>query len=661
MPHGDAGGQPAHDPGRAPAGRLPAMTTAAPAGSWKSEITVEMITAGSVRLDTAALDGTDTYWTEARADQGGRVALWRLAADGTRTEVTPEHNVRSMVHEYGGSAWAVRDGVVVHSSLPSHQCFAIVDGQQRPLTPADAGLRYAAFEIHPERNLVLAVREDHRESDLDCTSTVVTLRLDSDNADGGTVLCSGADFYASPTLSPEGRLAWVEWDHPSMPWDATRLMVARLHDDLTLGKHKQRAGTATSAPGYPLWVGEELYFLDDPDGWWNLYRARGKDVERVTTPDAHDWAYPHWVFHRELVALDGGRIACRRYVDGVGQLVIVQPDGTWAPVRGAATELTLAGSGETLVAVVSYADRPDEVARHDLATGTWTTLRTSADLALGPEWISVPQQRTWESDYGPVYAWYYPPTNPGYRLPDGELPPLKVLSHGGPTGFAQPVLKLDRQYWTSRGWAVLDVNYGGSAGYGRAYRERLQGRWGVLDVTDCADGARAVVAAGLADPKRLAIEGGSAGGFTTLAALTSTDTFAAGNSLYGIGDLVMLASDTHKFESRYVDGLVGGTPQEVPEVYAERSPVNHLDRLSCPMLIQQGADDKVVPPSQATAMADAVRAKGLPVALRIYEGEGHGFRRAETIQASLEGALSFFGQVFGYEPAGVPPIAVENL
>lgn len=635
------------------------MVTVAPYGSWTSSISIEAITAGQVGLGGPDVEDGVVYWTESRASEGGRTGLWRLAPGGEPVELTPDRYVRSMVHEYGGKAWAVRDGVVVYSTIPDHQCFVLRDGTCSPLTAPNNLLRYGDFEVHPALGLVLAVREDHRASDLDCVNEIVVLRLDGDNPDGGTVLATGADFYAAPRLSPDGVLAWVEWDHPNMPWDSTRLMSAPLEvTGPRLGATRQIAGTATSAPCFPGWVGPDLIFLDDPSGFWNFYRDRAGEVQRLHDDD-RDFCAPAWQFGTAWTALDDGRIVCTPY-DGGRQLLGALVGDRFEPWRDDVSSALVGGDGALVAALISHPDRPTTLEVRD-PDGTWRELRSATASAPDAAAVSIGESRTWDGPDGVVQAWYYPPTNPDFAAPDGELPPLKVLSHGGPTGVSTDALRLERQYWTSRGWAILDVNYGGSAAFGRAYRERLQGTWGVTDVRDCAAGAQAMVDAGLADPARLAIEGGSAGGYTTLAALTSVDTFTAGNCLYGIGDLDALVRTTHKFESRYLLGLIGGTPDEVPELYAERSPINHLDRLSCPMLIQQGEEDRIVPPEQAELMAEAVRAKGLPEALLMFADEGHGFRRAETIRASTEGALSFFGQVFGYEPPGVPVLPVENL
>lgn len=637
------------------------MTITAPYGSWESPITVDAITAGTVGLSPGAIDNGVHYWAESRASEKGRTSLWCEHPGGTRTELTPDHWVRTMVHEYGGGAWAVANGVVVFSTVPTHQCFTMIEKHTIPLTPEGGALRYADFTVLPERDLVLAIREDHRESDIDCNNTLVALSLRTGNPDGGMVLAEGADFYSSPRLHPDGRIAWVEWDHPNMPWDSTRLMLGQLSDGATaISDVHQIAGSATSAPCHPGWVGDELFFLDDRSGYWNFHALRGDDIVALHEEPV-DYCHPAWAFGSDWVPLDYGQIACHPIIGGAARAGTFS-DGSFTPWPTNAVSVALGTpEGSRIPVVEAGRDYPERLRVFDLDTGAWAEVRESTSIDIDHSYYSVAQQRAWRGEVGEVHAFYYPPTNPDYVAPEGELPPLKVLSHGGPTGLSTPQLRLDRQYWTSRGWAILDVNYSGSAGYGRAYRERLQGKWGVADVRDCADGARVMVDEGLADPERLAIEGGSAGGYTTLAALTSTDVFTAGNCLYGIGDLDVMARETHKFESRYLFGLLGGTPDEIPQVYRERSPIHHLDRLSCPMLIQQGADDRVVPPNQAKMMASAVRAKGLPVALLMYDGEGHGFRAAENIRASIEGALSFFGQVYGYQPPNVPVLPIENL
>lgn len=630
-----------------------------PYGAWTSPIAPDALTTGALGLEPGPIEAGVAYWSQSRPDEGGRTSLWCQDAQGHRRELTPGLDVHSTVHEYGGTAWAVRDGMVIAQTAPAQQVVLLRDGATRELTEADCGLRFADFDLHPELGLALAVREDHRAEGRECRNEIVALRLDGDNSDGGRVLCSGADFYAAPRLSADGRLAWIEWDHPNMPWDHTRLRVASLDADaLTLGQARLVAG-GDSAPSHPVWRGEELLFVDDASGFWNFYALRAGEVARLND-DEHDYCRPPWVFEEAFVALPDGRIACAREQDGLEQLGWLDADGVFTPDSRETSGVSLRGGDGEVMALLEWPDRAPTLERI-APDGMIEVLARGFELELDPASISAGQSRRWHSPDGEVQAWFYPPRNAAAEAPEGERPPLRVLVHGGPTGMTTNGLRLAVQFWTTRGFAVLDVNYGGSGGFGRAYRERLRGQWGVVDVRDCVDGARELASAGLVDPERMAIEGRSAGGYTTLAALTMTDAFSAGNSLYGIADLAVLAGDTHKFESRYTDGLIGGTPDEVPEIYAARSPLEHLDGLNCPMLIQQGTADRVVPPNQATLMADAVRAKGLPVALVMFDGEGHGWRRAETIVASLEAGLSFYGQVFGFEPAGVARLEVENL
>jgi len=414
---------------------------------------------------------------------------------------------------------------------------------------------------------------------------------------------------------------------------------------------------------HPRWDSDgSLVFLSDESGYWNFRRLVDAEVVALHE-EPYEFCGPAWILSGAPYALlDGGRIGCTWRVDGITRVGILDADGALSPYDLGGVEIGVQGGGpDRSVVAVSYADRPAELGVLDWRDGSYATLRRSSDRVLSPDWVSRAEQVSWEGPQGTVHAWYNPPVNPDVAGRDDELPPAIVISHGSPTSFAPGGFDWADQFWTSRGIGVLDVNYGGSTGYGRAYRERLKGNWGVVDVQDCADGARTLATRGLADPDRLVIKGGSAGGYTTLQALVSSDAFAAGISSYGIGDLAMMTADTHKFESRYLDGLIGPYP-ETADRYVERSPVHHLDRLSCPMLIMQGLDDRVVPPNQAEVMAAAVRAKGLPVALLMFEGEGHGFRRSDTIRATYEAQLSFLGQVFGFTPAGdVPVLEVENL
>ncbi len=641
------------------------MPRTLPYGSWRSPVSTDLITGSTVGLIGGTFDGGTAFWVESHASQGGRASLWTQAADSTRTELTPEHNVRSAVHEYGGGAFAVSDEICVFSDHPSHGVF-VVEGGARPRPIAAGGLmRYGGFVVRPRQRSVVCVREDHTDSDLDCVNTLVSLSLDTDNADGGRIVAAGADFFSQPAIAPDGRLAWFEWDHPSMPWDSTRLMIAAADGTSA----RQVAGGPQESAIHPAWTESgDLIFASDRSGFWNLYRVAANldPSDPISEPrrlhdDPYDCCETPWVLGgAPYVLLDDDRIAVNLIVEGQARVGIVA-DGAFTPLALDVAAASFGGSGPASVAVLGYGDRPSELVVVNWEEGSTSLLRRSSDVDLETAFVSRAHPVVWESQDGPVQARWYPPTNPDVEPPPAELPPIIVVSHGGPTGRARAEFNLAYQFWTSRGIGIVDVDYSGSSGYGRAYRQRLHRRWGLSDVRDCAAAAENLVAEGWADPDRLTIMGGSAGGFTTLAALTTTDVFRAGISNYGVGDLETLATDTHKFESRYLDGLVAPYPAE-RQVYLDRSPVYHVDQLSCPLLLHQGTDDRVVPPDQAEQMAAAVRAKGLPVALCLYEGEGHGFRRAETIRDQLNATLSFLGQVYGFEPSGeVPRLDIENL
>jgi dipeptidyl aminopeptidase/acylaminoacyl peptidase len=623
------------------------------------------MTSSLVGLGAPQLDGNRLYWLETRADQGGRTSLWRRDSSGERVELTPDHYVRTRVHEYGGGEYAVDRGVVVFSDFHDGRLYVARDGTSiSPLTAEDGDVRFADLRVHADRDLVLAVREDHRGPD-EAVNTVVAIDLKTAGQGVGNVLCSGADFYSTPELSSDGRLAWVEWDHPSMPWDATRVCAGDF-DGSSVESVRTVAGAPTESAVQPRWAGDQLVFVSDRSGWWNLYLDDDGGAHALH-PAAASFAEPQWTHGMTPYAVvDPGRLLCAYRDDGRLRL------GMLDIASGQLDELGLAGEAWSLstrdgraALSLHHRDRAPELVVLDLDSEQVEVVRVAGELPFGAEWVSKPQRVSWSSEDGEVHGWYYPPTHPETDPDQGtgrtELPPLMTISHGGPTSFSPAVFRLAVQFWTTRGVAVLDVNYGGSAGYGRDYRERLRGRWGLVDVRDCAAGAVAMGDQGLADPARLAIMGGSAGGYTTLQALTTTRTFAAGISLFGVGDLETLARDTHKFESRYLDGLIGQYPAR-RELYVERSPINHVDDLAAPILLLQGSDDRVVPPNQAETMADAARAKKLAVALVIYPGEGHGFRRAETIKASYEAQLSFLGQIFDFVPAGdIPLLPIENL
>jgi dipeptidyl aminopeptidase/acylaminoacyl peptidase len=591
-----------------------------------------------------------------------------LVRDGV--DLTPAPlNVRSRVHEYGGGAYTVSGDLVVFVDFADQRLYALSVGDgalPRPMTPdSGAQLRYADLCLDLPRRRLYCVREDHRAGG-EARNTIVSLELDGENPDGGTVLVEGPDFVSAPRLSPDGsQLAWLQWNHPNMPWDSTELWAGTLTDEGTLGGVELLAGGEGVSVTEPRWARDgRLLHLSDGTGWSNLAAARPGETPKALTAVEYEFGCPQWIFDRPSFGVAGdGTIVCTWFDEGRHCLGTLSPDGRLETLDVGGTSYDdVRVEGRTVVALVDYADRPCSLVRFDLDSREPAVVREEFSLDLPPGVVGRPEAVSWTNSQGQdVHGIFHAPVNDAFRAPDGELPPLVVRLHGGPTSMTVPSFSLDTTFWTSRGFALLDVNYGGSTGYGRAYRERLRGQWGVVDVDDCATGARAMADQGRADGARLAIRGGSAGGFTTLAALTGTDVFAAGASLFGVGDLESLARDTHKFESRYLDGLVAPYP-EGRDVYRERSPLHHLDRLSAPMILLQGLDDRVVPPQQAQDMAQAVRAKGLPVALIEFEGEGHGFRRAETIVRAREAEAYFYSRVFGFDLADdVEPVEIEGL
>lgn len=645
------------------------------AGAWPSPISARDVYAGRVVRGEPSTDGEDEYWIESRPDEGGRVALVRRRA-GAVTEVSlPEHSVRSRLHEYGGGSYAVRGGLVLYADFASQRVWRVRDGEPpRPLTPeSDAKVRFAAFWIDPDRVVAFCVREDQRDPTLEPVSSLVRLDLDGPNDSFGTAVVAGRerprdvavelaadvdsppDFVLDPVLSPDGRrLAWVSWNHPSMPFDGTWLWVGDLDRAGDLTAVTRLAGAPDTCVEPPVWLDDDrLAFVSHASGWGNLHLADlSGDVPRVRAvqDEEVDHGAPPWqARERSTAALPGGRVVTRRTVDGAGGLAVVEPaGGATTPVPAPVTYVRdiWPVDGEHVLATVSFADRPGAVVRIDLRDGTTTPL-VPGEWDPDPAWVGRPRSVWWDgSDGRPTQGFLYPPANPDVTLARDERPPLVVELHGGPTGMSPPHYALSTAYWTSRGFAVLDVNYGGSTGFGEAYRRRLDGRWGIVDVEDAVSGVRHLVAEGLADPGRTVIRGASAGGYSVLAALTSSDVFTAGASYFGISDLVTLVEDTHKLESRYLHRLIAPWPA-ARDVYLERSPLTHVDRLAAPLVLFQGSDDRVVPPEQARLMASVLAAKGLPHELVMFEGEGHGFRDPENNIRALETELAFYQRVFG--------------
>jgi dipeptidyl aminopeptidase/acylaminoacyl peptidase len=592
--------------------------------------------------------------------------LVRRTSNGARQDLTPApFNVRTRVHEYGGGAYAVRDDVVIAANFGDQRLYRIEHGAAaRPLTPESAGqVRYADLELDLARGRLLAVREDHRAGG-EASNAIVAVPLSG--GEEGRILIEGHDFVSSPRLSPDGkRLAWLSWDHPDMPWDGTRLWSAEIAADGGLGDVRPVTGDARESVVQPAWSPDNrLYFASDRSGWWNLYRADAAGASPVCRMSA-EFAGPAWTFGQRWYGFLSADILLASFSEGGCWHLGTVDVGAGRLERLALPYTEFSGLAVEAGRAMLRSGRPDGPAAIillDPASGSVTELCTAGDLPAAPRYLARPEAIACPSEGGAItHAFYYPPTNPDFRAPPGELPPLVVKSHGGPTGSTSSELRLGTQFWTSRGFAVCDVNYGGSTGFGRAYRERLNGRWGEVDVLDCIAAAQSLVANQRADAHRLAITGGSAGGYTTLCALTFHDVFRAGASHYGVSDLEALARETHKFESRYLDRLVGPWP-EASALYRARSPIHHVERLSCPIIFFQGLEDAVVPPNQAELMVEALRRKGLPVAYLAFPGEQHGFRKAETIQTVLRAELAFYGRIFGFAPAdGLADLAIENL
>ncbi|NYT01429.1 MAG: S9 family peptidase [Methanosarcinales archaeon] len=636
----------------------------APYGSWKSPFTAGLISSATLRLEQVVLQGPETYWLESRPAEKGRYVVVRRTADGRTEDVTPApFNVRSLVHEYGGASYVVQGDAIYFSNFQDQRIYRLSRGEDpRPISPPKA-LRYADGVMDSRRRRLIFVMEDHSVSGREAVNSLAALGLEGGEP---VILAWGHDFYSWPRLSPDGsRLAWTTWDHPSMPWDGTELWVGRVGADGGLDDISLVAGGPRESVVQPMWSPEgDLYFVSDRSGWWNVYRWREGGVESMTGMEA-EFARPQWSLGNYACANESrGRMLCSCTTEGTWRLALLDTRSKdLEPVDTPFTEIShLQARPGQAVFVGGSPTTPSSVVQVDLQSGVAEVLRSSFSLPLDRDYVSVPTPINFPtSDSQKAHAFFYSPRNRDFQAPEGQRPPLLVMSHGGPTSAASSALNLAVQYWTSRGFAVLDVNYRGSTGFGRDFRHSLYGRWGLADVDDCVMGALHLAGRGLADVERLAIRGGSAGGFCTLCALTFHRTFQAGASYYGISDLETLARETHKFESRYLDHLIGPYPER-RDVYVERSPIHSVDRLSCPVIFFQGLEDRVVPPDQALKMVDALREKGLPVAYVAFPDEQHGFRQAGNIQKSLESELYFYSRIFGFELADqVDPVPIENL
>jgi len=636
-----------------------------PYGSWSSPITAGQIASGSMGLSEIQLCGDDIYWLEMRPTEGGRYVVVRRRPDGSLEDcIPPAFNARTRVHEYGGGSYLVVGGTVYFSNFADQRLYRPrqAGDAPEPITPGE-DLRYADLTWDATRRRIICVREDHRAPGGPATTVVA---IDADRGGPGEILASGRDFYAAPRLSPDGAwLAYLTWSHPHMPWDAAELWLAPVREDGSLGEARHIAGGRGESALQPLWSPDGLlHFVCDRTDWWNLYRYRDGKVEALAPLDA-EFATPPWVFGMKQYAFAApGHILCAHTRRGTWSLSDLDVAAArLSPLFLPSTEYaSVQCHGRQAVFLAGSPVEPLSVVRLDLVSRRAEILRRSSSLGIDLAHLSVPEPIEFPTLGGrTAHGLFYPPKNSDFVGPEGEKPPLVVMIHGGPTAATGTALRLNIQYYTSRGIAVLDVNYGGSTGYGRAYRERLYGEWGVVDVDDCCAGATFLAARGRVDGRRLAIRGGSAGGYTTLACLAFRKVFAAGASHYGISDLELLTADTHKFESRYLDTLIAPYPER-RDLYVARSPLHHLDGLDRPVIFFQGLDDKVVPPNQAEILFDALRARGVSTAYVPFEGEQHGFRKAENICRALEGELYFFSRVFGFTPADpIPPVLIENL
>ena len=656
--------------------------TATPYGGWPSPVTAESLVAGAAGISEVIADPVQPWllwWAESRPDEGGRTAVMRCdLRGGEPLEVTPAgSNVRTRVHEYGGGAWWPHDGSLFYVEFGDQRLRRLDAPGAEPVLltgepPEPRAWRYADGRVTPDGRWCVCVRERH---DTGAEPVNELAAVAADGSQRAVTLWSGADFVMTPRVSPDGSLlAWIAWDHPNMPWDATRLHVHRL-DDGQLGDEVMVVGRdgdrSLCEPGWDPGDGvARLLVCSDQDDWWGLYQADlGSGTLSPVATGAFDVATPPWVFGMQRWAAGGGMVAAAAGMPSGDQIVGVG-DGV-AGADSAINSLTMACSGPGGDPVLAYAGagyrhETEVVALIGADRGRYQrrVVRPARDLGLHQGLLVQPEAITFPT--GPdgaatAHALYYSPANPACAGPPGQLPPLLVHAHGGPTASARRQLQLGFTYWTSRGIAVVDVDYRGSTGYGRRYRQALDGAWGIADVEDCVAAARFLADRGDVDPQRLMIRGGSAGGFTVLAALALHGIFAAGSNRYGVADLEALAADTHKFESRYLDRLIGPYP-EARDTYLARSPINHLDGFDAPMIVLQGDEDEIVPPSQSEMIVDALKAKGVPVAYLLFEGEQHGFRTAENIVAALEAELAFFGRVLGFTPADdLPVLEISGL
>lgn len=636
----------------------------APFGAWVSPITSDLITQSTIGVSGPRCDGSDVYWLESRPKESGRTVLVCRDVAGKTFDVTPQgFNVRTLVHEYGGGACLVQDGVVYFVNYADQRIYRQEIGKQPEAITAEAQVRYADFCLDAKRNRLICVQEDHETPGQEPITTICSVSLKDGSVE---MLIAGNDFYGAPRLSPNGMfMSWMSWNHPNMPWDESFVWCGNVGSDGSLSNMRLIAGGPGESVFQPQWSPDsELFYISDRSGWWNIYRHTDYEGEQEICNQQSDFGFPYWNFGMSTYDfLSASEIVCTYSDKGTWRLGLIDTtSGAFNKIDSSFTDVSgmVAGNNKFYFRGSSPI-QPAAIVEMD-KSGKSAMLKTSTQIDVDAGYISEPEIIKFPTSNGKEsYAFFYPPKNKDFSAPQGELPPLIVKSHGGPTAGATSAFNLGLQYWTSRGFAVVDVNYGGSTGYGREYRSRLYSSWGIVDVEDCINAALYLVEQKKVDRNKLAISGGSAGGYTTLAALTFHDVFKAGASHYGISDLEALAQDTHKFESRYLDRLIGPYPL-ASDIYKERSPIQHVDRLNCPVIFLQGLEDKVVPPNQSEMMVNALRKKGVPVAYITFEGEQHGFRKAENIKRALDAELYFYAKIFGFEPGEpIEPITIENL
>lgn len=623
------------------------QTTIASYGTWRSPISSDLIVSATIGLSAVKFDGNDIYWLESRPSEGGRSVI--VCLSDKIEDVTPSpFNVRSRVHEYGGGAFLIDRGIIYFTNYADQRIYYHRKGETpQPLT-SESCLRYADFCLDKTRNRLICVAEDHSNINSEPENKLVSIDLKTGEVKN---LVTGADFYASPRLSPDNsQLAWIAWHHPNMPWDNTELYLGQISNDGNIKEIELVAGGDNESICQPEFSPNGiLYFSSDRSNWWNIYRREAKNKIKPLYPLDAEFGFPHWVFGESVYGFqDENTIICTYTQDGIWHL------GSLDTQSKSLTNLNipytniayLQVQGDDILFIGASVTQPTAVVKLNIANGDTDILKQSTSLDIDTGYFSVPEQIEFPTSKGKTaFAWYYPPQNKDFSASEGELPPLLVKSHGGPTAATSASYNLKIQYWTSRGFAVVDVNYGGSTGYGRDYRQRLNGNWGIVDVEDCINVAQYLVKEGKVDGEKLAISGGSAGGYTTLASLTFYDTFKAGASYYGVADLEALAKDTHKFESRYLDNLIGKYPEE-KAIYHQRSPIHYIDRLSCPVAFFQGLQDKIVPPNQAEMMVKALENKGIKTLYVTFVDEQHGFRKAENIKKALDSELQFYTNIF---------------